>query len=160
VTIILLPSMSTVLPFSLELLCRDRVRCTRTTLQYNPGEPEPLTRGSTPQCFTRSTVCSTVLTQDKKASHLQTQMSPKGLQPQSHRFKLLLGFAAGAILGAFMQRLLSSINASSSKSSSSVKATKNYASKGMVASLKDIPHRPTSHIDTGNYKGILNEKSP
>ncbi len=72
-------------------------------------------------------------------------MPPKALPPQPHRIKLLLGFAAGTILGAFIQRLLSSIDANSI----SIKAPKNYASKGMVASLNDIPHRPTSHIDTG-----------
>jgi hypothetical protein len=75
-------------------------------------------------------------------------MSPKPLQPQSSissRFKLLLVFSAGVILGFFTQFMLSPFDAKSSEL-----LTKKYASKGMVASLKDIPHRPTSHIDTGN----------
>mmetsp|Transcript_28250 Transcript_28250/g.40451 ORF Transcript_28250/g.40451 Transcript_28250/m.40451 type:complete len:175 (+) Transcript_28250:58-582(+) len=71
---------------------------------------------------------------------MSSTKSHKSFSPSQSSFKTLLGFVAGSIFGALVQKSMSTTTLN--------RQPANYASKGMVASLKDIPHRPTSHVDT------------
>ena len=81
----------------------------------------------------------------------------------SSRLNLAVALVTGAVLGALLQRNVAPLVGNTSSKSlrttggssglnkeSEIKFPQNYAStsRGVVARLEEIPHRPTSHVDT------------